>query len=75
VNRIQLKTFLDKKVEQYNQLSFIESDPISVPHQFSKQQDIEIMGFWTAMLAWGQRVTIINKARQSEIPGIQTPNF
>lgn len=64
MNRTQLKNLLDKKYETYNQLSFIETDPISVPHQFSLKQDIEIMAFWTAMLAWGQRITIINKANE-----------
>ncbi len=57
-----LKTFLNQKVDQYNQPDFIENDPISVPHLFSKKQDIEITGFWTSMLAWGQRKTIINKS-------------
>lgn len=55
---------LDKLVEKYNQPEFIENDPISIPHQFSKLQDIEIIGFWVAMLAWGQRVTIINKSKE-----------
>lgn len=57
-----LKSFLDECVEQYNAPDFIEHDPISIPHRFSKLQDIEIMGFWSAMLAWGQRKTIINKS-------------
>lgn len=57
-----LKEFLDKKVEQYNTPDFIESDPISVPHRFSKKQDIEIMGFFSSIFAWGQRKTIINKS-------------
>ncbi|MEM9848114.1 MAG: TIGR02757 family protein [Bacteroidota bacterium] len=60
----QLKTYLDQHTDQYNQRDFIENDPISIPHQFSRLQDIEIMGFWTAMLAWGQRKTIINKANE-----------
>ncbi|MBP7399540.1 MAG: TIGR02757 family protein [Chitinophagales bacterium] len=59
-----LKQFLDSKVLLYNNPDFIINDPISIPHQFQKLQDIEIMGFWTAMLAWGQRVTIINKAKE-----------
>ncbi len=59
-----LRVYLDECVEQYNQPVFIESDPICIPHQFSKLQDIEIMGFWVSMLAWGQRKTIISKARQ-----------
>jgi len=60
----ELKTYLDAQVAQYNTPTFIENDPISIPHQFSRLQDIEIMGFWTAMLAWGQRKTIINKANE-----------
>lgn len=63
-NFIELKEFLDHKVENYNQPSFIENDPITIPHQFSKLQDIEIMGFWSSMLAWGQRKTIINKSNE-----------
>ena len=56
--------FLNAKVEQYNQPSFIESDPISIPHQFSKKQDIEIAGFFAAIFSWGNRTTIINKSRE-----------
>ena len=56
-----LKGFLDEKVEKYNQPGFITLDPISIPHRFSKKEDIEITGFFAAILAWGQRKTIINK--------------
>ena len=56
-----LKTFLDRKVEEYNNPSFIELDPVSIPHRFSKKQDIEIAGLFAAVLAWGQRKTIIRK--------------
>jgi uncharacterized protein (TIGR02757 family) len=59
-----LKVFLDSKVAQYNQPDFIKNDPVSIPHLFTKKQDIEIMGFWAATLAWGQRVTIINKCKE-----------
>ncbi len=59
-----IKDFLDECVERYNCPAFIESDPIRIPHRFSKLQDIEIMGFWTAILAWGQRKTIINSANR-----------
>lgn len=64
MNNKQLKAFLDSKVAEVNQPNFIENDPIGIPHQFSKKQDIEIMGFWAAVLAWGQRKTIINKCRE-----------
>ena len=59
-----LKEFLDVKVDLYNQPDFIENDPICIPHKFKLKQDIEIMGFWAAMLAWGQRKTIINKCNE-----------
>ena len=59
-----LKSFLDERVAQYNNKSFIELDPISIPHQFSDRRNREIMGFWTAMLSWGQRKTIINKSQE-----------
>lgn len=59
-----LKSFLDDKVFLYNQPSFIENDPISIPHLFEKKQDIEIMGFFAAILAWGQRKTIISKCKE-----------
>jgi uncharacterized protein (TIGR02757 family) len=59
-----IKAFLDTRVAQYNQPGFIENDPISIPHMFSRKQDIEIMGFWTAILSWGQRVTIIKKCKE-----------
>jgi uncharacterized protein (TIGR02757 family) len=60
----QLEDFLNDKVAQYNRPDFIKNDPIVIPHKFSKQQDIEIAGFWAAVLAWGQRITIINKCRE-----------
>lgn len=60
----QIKTFLDEKVQQYNSIDFISSDPIQVPHMFSRKEDIEIAAFFTATLAWGQRTTIINNARR-----------
>lgn len=63
-NFADLKDFLDQKVERYNQPAFIGPDPISIPHAYSLQQDIEITGFWASMLAWGQRVTIINKCNE-----------
>ncbi len=60
----KVKELLEKKVELYNQAKFIENDPICIPHSFKKRQDIEIMGFWTAILTWGQRITTIRKSRE-----------
>ena len=59
-----LKEFLDEKVAFYNNPTFIESDPIQIPHQFSKKEDIEVAGFLTATIAWGNRKMIINNANK-----------
>ncbi len=59
-----LKDFLDEKAALYNTPDFIHNDPICIPHLFSKKQDIEIAGFFAALLAWGQRPVIIRKCRE-----------
>ncbi len=59
-----LKNYLDRAVARYNTPAFIADDPIGIPHRFSRLADREIIGFWVAMLAWGQRKTIINSALQ-----------
>lgn len=64
LKKLELKEFLDEKFIQYNSIDFIETDPISIPHLFSKKEDIEIAGFLTATIAWGQRKTIINNANK-----------
>lgn len=62
---MNLKSFLDEKVDQINRAeSYIPHDPISIPHGFTKLQDIEIIGFWVAMLAWGNRKSIINSGNR-----------
>lgn len=63
-SREVLFELLERKYHEYNRSSFIESDPVCIPHRFSKKQDIEIMGFWTAMLAWGNRKSIIASAER-----------
>ncbi len=57
-----LKPFLDQKADQYNNRQFIPADPVSVPHLFSKKEDIEIAGFLAAVIAWGRRSTIVANA-------------
>jgi uncharacterized protein (TIGR02757 family) len=61
---LELKDFLDGKVEEFNNTNFIELDPVSIPHRYKKKQDIEIAGLFAAVLAWGQRVTVINKSKE-----------
>ena len=64
LKKTEIKDFLDTKAHQYNNPRFIESDPIQVPHLFSKKEDIEIAGFLTATIAWGNRKSIINNANR-----------
>jgi uncharacterized protein (TIGR02757 family) len=59
-----LRTFLDKKVAEYNRRSFIADDPISIPHAYALKQDIEIAAFFTAIFSWGNRTTIIRKTQE-----------
>lgn len=59
-----IKNLLDQKVNQYNHIDFIEKDPISIPHLFTKQQDIELAAFFAAIFAWGIRTTIIQKSKE-----------
>lgn len=61
LNKTALKALLDEKVLQYNERGFIQNDPITIPHRFKGLQDIEISGLFAAVLAWGQRKTIIRK--------------
>lgn len=61
---LDLKDFLEHKVIQYNRLDFIVSDPIQIPHRFSKKEDIEIAAFLTATISWGNRKMIINNANR-----------
>lgn len=60
----ELKSFLDEKAELYNSPSFIDADPLSIPHRFSKKEDIEIAGFLASSIAWGNRKSIINSANK-----------
>lgn len=60
----ELGEFLNEQVDRFNRPDFIEFDPISIPHRFIKKQDIEISGLIAAVFAWGQRKTIISKARE-----------
>jgi uncharacterized protein (TIGR02757 family) len=64
MNRSELKEFLDEKVVLYNNPSFIDSDPIQIPHQFTQKEDIEIAAFLTATIAWGNRKMIIGNAQK-----------
>ena len=64
MNSSELKEFLDEKVALYNNPNFIESDPIQIPHLFTQKEDIEIAGFLSATIAWGNRKMIIKNAHR-----------
>jgi uncharacterized protein (TIGR02757 family) len=64
LNKADLKEFLDEKVNKYNNSNFIEPDPISIPHSYSKKEDIEISGFLAATISWGNRKMIIRNAKR-----------
>ena len=60
--QLDIKDFLEEAYLKYNNKSFIENDPICIPHLFTKKEDVEIAGFLAATLAWGNRKSIINNA-------------
>lgn len=62
MNTSELKEFLDFKVAEFNTPDFIDSDPVQIPHEFSKEEDIEIAGFLTATISWGNRKSILKNA-------------
>lgn len=76
LNMEQLREFLDEKVRQYNTPSFIELDPIQIPHMYSSKEDIEISGFLAATISWGNRTSIIRSAkRMMELMGNSPYDF
>ena len=60
----EIKSFLDYKADLYENENFIEDDPVSIPHLFSKKEDIEISAFITSTISWGLRKTILNNAKK-----------
>lgn len=64
MNYSELKEFLDFKAEEYNSPKFIESDPIQLPHRYSKKEDIEIVSFIVSTIAWGNRKSIIKSGEK-----------
>ena len=63
-NQTEIKDFLNESYLKFNQKSFIENDPISIPHRFTKKEDIEIAAFLTSTISWGNRKSIINNANK-----------
>ena len=61
---MDIKVFLNIKAEEYNNVNFIKDDPIQIPHLFKKKEDIEISGFLTSTISWGNRKSIINSSKK-----------
>jgi len=64
MNQNEIKEFLDESYLKFNRKNFIENDPISIPHRFTKKEDIEIAAFLTSTISWGNRKSIINNANK-----------
>ena len=76
MNKTELKEFLDEKAAHYEQPVFLEQDPIQIPHRYNLKEDIEISGFLTAVIAWGNRRSILNSAgRMMELMGNAPHDF
>ena len=76
MEREELRDFLNQKADLYNRSDFIETDPIRIPHRYSQKEDIEISGFLTATISWGNRKMIIRNAeRLMEIMGNSPYDF
>lgn len=59
-----LKDYLDHKYEQYCNPSFLPEDPLGLVHEFNRREDQEIIGFFLATIAWGNRKSIIQNGRK-----------
>ena len=59
-----MKAYLDELVIKYNTPEFIENDPVQFPHRYSEKNDIEIVAFLIATIAWGKRSMILNSANK-----------
>jgi uncharacterized protein (TIGR02757 family) len=59
-----LKDYLDRLVDRYEVPSFIEDDPISIPHAFDDPRDQEVIGLYAALLAWGRRDVMLRKLQE-----------
>ena len=64
LSKKEIISFLNHKSSQYNTTNFIETDPIQIPHLFNKKEDIEISGFLTSIVSWGNRKSIIKNAKK-----------
>jgi uncharacterized protein (TIGR02757 family) len=57
----ELKAYLDEVILEVEVPDYIDSDPIQFMHAFSDKRDMEIAGFFAAIMAWGRRDIVIAK--------------
>lgn len=62
MTRKEVKEYLDALCLKYNCAEFIDQDPVSVPHRYTRPEDVEIAGFLAATIAWGRRPLIVRNA-------------
>ena len=59
-----IRELLDAEAARINNPSFIDEDPVQFPRRFSRLQDIEIVSFLSAIIAWGNRKMICRDAEK-----------
>lgn len=59
-----LKLYLDGLVTRFERLEFIDDDPVSIVHGFGNGRDQEVIGLFSALLAWGRRDTMLRKLHE-----------
>lgn len=60
----ELHQLLDYLWDRYDRPEFIPDDPIAIPHQYSRREDIEISAFFAATIAWGKRSMIVSNGHR-----------
>lgn len=60
----ELKALLDREATRINVPEFALSDPVQFPRRFTRLQDIEIVSFLCATIAWGNRKMICNNCNK-----------
>jgi len=58
-----IKFLLDSFYTEFSQPKYWEIDPSKIPAIFSDPLDIEIAGFFSAIIAWGKRENIVKAAK------------
>ncbi len=60
----EIAELLDSEARRINRPEFIGNDPVQFPRRFTRQEDIEIVAFLSAIIAWGKRQMICRDAER-----------